>query len=200
MLVLKKIAITGGIASGKTTVCRALKKHGACTLNSDRIIQHLLSHDSSCINETVKLLGSTILTDGKIDRKKVAEIVFNNGEKLKALEKILHPKLFVEIDREYSRAKEDITCKFFAIELPLIQEIGKENEFDAIVAILTPEDEACIRYIKKGFSKEMYNKRMKHQWNAEKKAKNADYVIMNDGTIEELENNILEMMKEISSQ
>lgn len=197
---MKKIAITGGIASGKTTVCRILKKHGACTLNSDQIIHHLISKDPPSINEIVTLLGSKVLTDEKIDRKKVAEIVFNDSEKLEALEKILHPKLFVEIDREYNCAKGNNTCKFFVVEMPLIQEIGKEKNFDAVVAVLSPENKALSRYLKEGFSKEMYDKRMKRQWDVNKKAKNADYVILNDGTIDELENNLLEMMKEISSQ
>ena len=93
MLTLKKIAITGGISSGKTTVCRILNKHGACTLNSDQIIHKFLTDDYPCITETIDLFGSEILTDGKIDRKKIAEIVFNDVEKLKALEKILHPRL-----------------------------------------------------------------------------------------------------------
>ncbi|MDN3509018.1 MAG: dephospho-CoA kinase [Candidatus Neptunochlamydia sp.] len=197
---MKKIAITGGIASGKTTVCRILKKHGACTLNSDQITHHLLSKDSSFISEIIKLLGSKVLTDEKIDRNKVAEIVFNNSEKLEALEKILHPELFVEIDKEYNRSKENNTYKFFAVEMPLVQEIGKEKNFDAVVAVLSLENEALLRYEKEGFSREMYDKRMKRQWDVNKKAKNADYIILNDGTIDELENNLLEMMKEISSQ
>ncbi|MDJ0652244.1 MAG: dephospho-CoA kinase [Simkaniaceae bacterium] len=197
---MKKIAITGGIASGKTTVCRILEKHGACTFSSDEIIHDLLSKHSSCINTIVKLLGSKVLTDKKIDRKKVADIVFNDREKLEALEKILHSKLFVEMDEKYNRSKKNNTCKFFAVEMPLVQEIGKEKNFDAVVAILSTENEVLLRLQKKGFSKEMYDKRMKRQWDVNKKAKNADYVILNDGTIDALENNLLEMIKEISSQ
>lgn len=197
---MRKIAITGGVASGKTTVCRILEKHGACTLNSDTIIHRLLSKDSFCINEIIKLLGSKILTDGKIDRKKVAEIVFNDRERLKALEEILHPKLFAEIEREYRRREKEGSCQLFVVEMPLVQEIGKEKTFDAVVAVLSTESKARLRYAKKGLSEKMYTKRMNRQWDVNKKAKYADYVILNDGTIDALETNLLEMMKEISSQ
>ena len=169
MLTLKKLAITGGIASGKTTVCRILEKHGACTLNSDQIIHSLLINDSPCITKTLKLLGSEILTEGKIDRKKVAEIVFNDREKLEALERILHPKLLEAIDREYGRISEDKSYKFFAVEIPLIQEIGQEKKFDTIIAIGAPESDARKRFIAEGFSEEMYDKRMKRQWSVSKK-------------------------------
>ncbi len=200
MLTLKKVAITGGIASGKTTVCRILKTHGACTLNSDQIIRKLLINNSSCIDETLKLLGSEILTDGKIDREKVAKIVFNNAEKLEALEKILHPKLLAAIDSECSRVNGDKNCKFFVVEIPLIQEIGQEKMFDYIIAVSAPESEARKRFTTEGFSEEMYDKRMARQWEVSKKIKNADYVINNGGTVKELENNVLEIMKELSSK
>ena len=200
MLTLKKIAITGGIASGKTTVCNILNKHGACAFNSDQIIHRLLDKDSLCIEKIVKLLGSKILTKKKIDRKKVAIIVFNNEKKLEELESILHPKLLMEIEREYRYAKEKNCYKFFAVEIPLVQEIGKEKVFDAIVAILSAQETAQVRFAKRGYSKEIYNKRMKHQWDINKKASNADYIILNDRTIEELENNVMEMMKEICSR
>ncbi len=197
---MKKIAITGGIASGKTTVCGILNKHGACTLNSDQIIHKFLTDDSSCITETINLLGSEILTDGKIDRKKVAEIVFNDAEKLKALEKILHPRLLAAIDKEYDHIKGDKSYKFFAVEIPLIQEIGKEKMFDCIIAVCASEKKARKRFTTEGFTEKMYIKRMERQWDVSKKINSADYIIKNDGTIEELENNVLELMKELCSQ
>lgn len=192
---MKKIAITGGIASGKTSVCHILKTHGACTLNSDQIVHHLLEEDQKCIDEVVSLLGNGILKKGKIDRKKVAEIVFNDADKLDALEKIIHPKLFERIDQEYDRVKEEKKYNCFVVEMPLVQEVGKTEKFDSIVAVITSEKNAKERLM----GDPSYDLRMARQWDLEKKAKNADYVIQNNGTLEDLKQNTLEMLKEICS-
>ncbi|MCB1116465.1 MAG: dephospho-CoA kinase [Chlamydiia bacterium] len=192
---MKKIAITGGIASGKTSVCHILKTHGACTLNSDQIVHHLLEEDQRCINDVIALLGNGILTEGKIDRKKVAEIVFNDAKKLDALEKILHPKLFATIDKEYERVKEGKAFNCFVVEMPLVQEIEQTKKFDHIVAVIAKEEHTKSRLSDPA----SYDLRMSRQWDPEKKAKHADYVIINNGTMEELKQNTLEMLKEINS-
>ncbi|MCB1107631.1 MAG: dephospho-CoA kinase [Chlamydiia bacterium] len=200
MLELKKIAITGGIASGKTTVCRILEEHGACALNSDKIIHNLLKSDPACIKQVVKLLGSDVLTDGKIDRKKVADIVFSNREKLKALEAFLHPLLLGQIDKEYKKAVKEGKGKYFVVELPLVQEIGKEDCFDCIIAVVSNENEALKRFTQEGFTEESFRSRSSRQWDTVKKAKFADFVIENYGTVQDLEKNVLELMKELDSQ
>ncbi len=197
MLKLRKIVITGGIASGKTAVCHILKKHGAYYLSSDEIIHHLLREDPHTIQEVTALLGPEIIEDGKIDRKKVAEIVFNDPEKLDALEKILHPRLLAKIEEAYNQEEK---CKLFVVELPLVQEIGKEKDFDLTIAVISDEAEAIKRFVKQGFTEESYKKRMERQWKISDKEKKADYVIHNDGTFEELEKKVLELIKEISSQ
>lgn len=195
MLTLKKIAVTGGIASGKTSVCHILKTHGACTLHSDQIIHHLLEEDQHCINDVVTLLGNGILTEGKIDRSKVAKIVFKDAKKLNALEKILHPKLFAIIDQKFEQVKDEKTFNCFVVEIPLVQEIDQTKKFDHIVAVIAKEAHA------KGRLKDpaLYELRMNRQWDPEKKAKHADYIIINNGTMEELKQNTLEMLKEINA-
>ncbi|MBF5058740.1 dephospho-CoA kinase [Candidatus Neptunochlamydia vexilliferae] len=194
---MKKIVITGGIASGKTTVCHILKKHGAYYLSSDEIIHRLLREDPPTIQAVTTLLGPDALKDGKIDRKEVAEIVFNDPKKLEALEKILHPKLLAKIKEAYQQAGE---CELFIVELPLVQEIGKEKDFDLTIAVVFDEAEAMKRFVKEGFTEESYKKRMARQWKISEKANKADYVIHNDGTIEELGIKVLELIKEISSR
>lgn len=194
---MKKIAITGGIASGKTTVRRILKKHGAYQLNSDDIIHQLLSEDKPSIDQVITLLGPKILADGKIDRKKVAEIVFSDDQKLKALEGILHPKLLEIINQEYNRVKEEGSYKSFVVEMPLVQEIGKERDFDVIIAVLCDEEKAKKRCV---FSEEEYVKRMKNQWSTLKKAKLADYTIVNNGSMKELEKQTLDFIEKLNKQ
>jgi dephospho-CoA kinase len=200
VLDLKKIAITGNVATGKSTICRILKDHGASTLSSDKIIHQLLASDSSCIEQITSLFGPDVITDKKIDRKKVADIVFNDEEKLKALESLLHPLLLRRIDEEFKRVEAEGKDKYFVVELPLVQEIGKEKDFDLIVAVVSNNDKAVERFTQAGFPKNSFFKRNARQWDPEKKAKYADYVIENLGTVEDLKQKVLEMIKEIDSQ
>lgn len=190
----KKIAVTGGIASGKTTVCCLLKKHGAYQVSADDIIHQLLETNVECIHNVVALLGANILTKGKIDRKKVAALVFSSPEKLEQLENLLHPLLFTKIEEEYRMVENDRHYCCFVAEVPLIQEIGKEKEFDLILAILSNEAISKDRFISAGFSNQEYERRMKRQWDIFKKAEKADFTITNDGDLSHLEQQVKEFI------
>lgn len=186
--------MTGGIASGKTTVCRLLEKYGAYQLNSDDIIHQLLSEDKLSIDQVVGYLGAEVVLDGKIDRGRVAEIVFSDAQKLRGLEAILHPKLLGIIRKEYRQQIVLGLYRFFVVEMPLVQEIRKEEEFDIIVAVTCPEALAKERCT---LSEREYTRRMKRQWPAEKKARYADYTVVNDGSIKELEKQLLELIESL---
>jgi len=189
--------VTGGIASGKTTVCRILEKYGAYQLNSDDIIHQLLSEDKLSIDQVVGYLGSDVVSDGKVDRGRVAEVVFSDEQKLRGLEAILHPKLLGIIWKEYRQKIKLGLYRFFVVEMPLVQEIGKEKEFDIIVAVTCPEALAKERCT---LSEREYIRRMRWQWPVEKKARYADYAIVNDGSIKELEQQLLEFIENLWKQ
>ncbi|MEM7174492.1 MAG: dephospho-CoA kinase [Chlamydiota bacterium] len=194
MLALKKVAITGGVSSGKSSVCRLLAERGAYQVSSDTIIHHLLSDNSPCIKQVVELLGARVLTDGKIDRKKVADIVFTNQDKLNALEAILHPCLLREIDQIYNRVNKEQKYAFFVVEIPLVQEIGKESAFDFIVTVVCDEAISKSRWKQAGFSEDSYNKRMQRQWPTAKKAHHAHFTLTNNGTYEDLTSQVIKLI------
>lgn len=198
MLTLKKIAVTGGLASGKSTVCRLLSEQGAYQVNSDTLIHQFLSDNPSCIKRVVALLGPRILVDERIDRRQVAKIVFTDKAKLAALEAILHPLLFEAIDRLYQQANKNQTATYFVVEMPLVQEIGKASAFDAIVAVLCSEAISKKRWAEAGFSEKNYEERMQRHWPTQKKAAHAHFTITNNGTYEDLKRQIAALIAQLN--
>ncbi len=191
---MRKIGITGGIASGKTTASLLLEKHGAYRINADDVVHEFLKTDPGCIRSVISLLGTGILKDGKIDRKAIASLVFSNPDKLNQLEAILHPPFFERIEEEYQRIKHDKRYNCFVVEVPLVYEIGREGEFDLILVVLSDEEEAKNRFISAGFSIEEYARRMKRQWDVKKKAARADFLLSNTGDLFYLEKQIKEFI------
>src|SRR5579872_2924272 len=104
MLKLKKIAITGGVASGKTSVCRFFKELGAFVVNADAIVHELLDPDTDLGQQIIKQFGSEILADGKLSRKMIAEKAFKDARQLEQLEKLLHPAVLRKIEELYEQA------------------------------------------------------------------------------------------------
>ncbi len=190
MLALKKIAVTGGIASGKTTVCRLLEKHGAYRVSADEIIHQLLKTNTKCKREILILLGFDILTNGEIDRQKVASHVFHKPKLLQALENVLHPLLFDVIEKRYQKVKYNKCYTCFVVELPLVQEVGKERAFDFILAINADENLCIQRFCALGFEMDDYINRMKRQWHASEKSKKAHASIWNNGDLKQLERQV----------
>jgi dephospho-CoA kinase len=211
VLKLKKIAITGCLATGKSSLCSIFQELGAYCVSADQIVHQLLlplpsldtQHTEKKITESrairervVLLLGNQIIVDGNIDRKKVAEIVFQSPEKLKELEQILHPHVKDEIVRMYEQVlegKEGKEYSLFVVEIPLFFELlngawqNFQQWFDYTVCLTASEDVAVNRFIKKtGYTKEEYKKRAGFQMSQDEKAKRADFVLTNEGTLEDL--------------
>ncbi len=192
MLVLKKIAITGGTASGKSLVCQIFKNLGvAYIVDSDEIVHRLLSHDITLRDQLVPLLGKEVVTDGKLDRKKIAEQVFSHPEKLQKLEKILHPLVIEEINNRYNQVKNSQNIPLFIVEIPLLYEIQGEDDYDAVVTVISEAALCEKRFTEKNQMKgQDFKNRMQRQLSPEKKAALADFVLTNNGSREELEENV----------
>lgn len=191
MLVLKKVAITGGLSSGKSSVCKLLKKHGAYVVSADEIVHQLLSPQTKVGQNIVKLLGKEIVSGNQFDRAIIAKKVFTNKQTLKALEQILHPAVLEEIEKQYKQVKDLKQYALFIAEVPLLYESESEHFFDIIIAVVADEDIAKNRFFqhtKKEASE--FDQRMAHQISPQQKAAKADYTIVNNGNFPELEKQV----------
>ena len=181
MLDLKKVAVTGGLASGKSTVCFLFENKGAYRVSADAIIRQLLSSKTSVRLQVIDLLGPDILEKEEIIRSRVAAFIFSSPEKLKKIESILQPAALDVIEQEYLKAI-DQKAPLFIAEVPLLFECGLEEKFDAIITVEAPLEERRKRY-----KKDDFDIRISHQLNDKQRAMKADYIIQNKEGIPLLE-------------
>lgn len=186
MLNLRKVAVTGGLSSGKTTVCHIFKEFGAYVVSADEIVHQLLSPDTDLGQQIIGLLGSDIVVNKKMVRSQIAKKVFDNPGLLQSLEKILHPAVQNEIRRQYEHVRNNGTAPLFVAEIPLLFE-GNFNHYDATIAVIASKEKSKKRFIRTtGYNEEEFDKRMARQLQPEEKARRADYVISNDGSLDDL--------------
>ncbi len=183
---LKKIAVTGGLACGKSSVCQIFKELGAEVVSADQIVHYLLHPTSSEGRAVIKLLGSDVVINGEIDRTQIAERVFTNPALLEDLEAILHPVVKCEIERLYQQAAASPSTTYFVVEVPLLFEKDWHEEFDVTVAVIADESQCRERYLHKGGKVDDFERRWQQQLTLEEKAERADFVIMNHTTIADL--------------
>lgn len=187
MLKLKKIAITGGLASGKTSVCRFFEECGAYVVSADALVHQLLVPETDLGQQVLRSFGRDLLKDGKIDRKRLAEKVFQHPEQLRDLEQLVHPVVLKKIEELYGQACKAGKYSSFVVEIPLLFEIGAEGNYDATIAVLTTEERSRKWFERAGHKSTEYDLRMSRQLPAEQKAKKADYTIQNTGSLADLQ-------------
>ena len=186
---IKKIAITGTIASGKSTLCDILAKRGAYVINTDNLIHNLYFKSKEIQAKVIKEFGERILSSDEIDRSKLAEIVFNDAKSLKKLESIIHPAAIEEIKQIYRRIKNLSKYKAFVVEFPLLYEIGFDTWFDKSV-VVTCDPKISQERFDQVYGIGAYQARMKNHLTQDQKTAKADVIIENQGSPEQLESKV----------
>ena len=191
MLNLRKVAITGGLSSGKTTVCKFFQTLGAFVVSADEIVHNLLSTSSTISQKVLALLGEDVVKDKKLDREAIAKKVFTDRKLLTSLQQILHPAVLEEIDKQYNQVKDQKQFTLFIAEIPLLYESNSAHRFDKVVAVVANPDKAKKRFQSNTqFSENEFEKRMTHQMSPQEKSAQADYTIENSGSVAELETKV----------
>jgi dephospho-CoA kinase len=188
------VAITGGIGAGKSEALFAFQKAGAATVSSDEIVHHLLAADPDVRAAIVAELGEGVIgADGSIDRGRVAEVVFADRAKLEFLEQLLHPL----VTREYLTWREQLGAlpdppAVSVTEVPLLFETGGDKRFDKVVVVTAP---AKLREQRRRVALDNRDSRLLPD---KEKIKRADYAYVNTGTLEELDDWVVGVMRELT--
>ncbi|GAQ95432.1 dephospho-CoA kinase [Thermodesulfovibrio aggregans] len=192
-----KVGLTGNFGMGKTTVAELFRSLGAYVINTDKIVEELLN-DNSVMNEIKKLFGEEAFLEGKINKKYISQIVFENPLMRIYLENILHPKVFEKIDEIIKNIPTRGEPKIVIIEAPVIFERGYQNRFDIIITVYTTEEIAIERLQKKGIPRDEAIKRLKAQFPIEMKKSKSDYVIDNSESIEKTKAQVEEIFQKLT--
>lgn len=198
MLNLRVVAVTGGVSSGKSSVCRIFEQLGAKVISADNIVHELLTPKNPIGQQVITLLGQEIVEDGQLNRSEIGKQVFGDPQKLAALEKILHPAVRERIAEEIQKEKNTGSVPLLVVEIPLLFEGGFASLYDATIAVVADEKECQARFVKATSSTpDDYKKRMARQMDPHEKALKADYVIDNNGTLRDLHDATASLFKKL---
>lgn len=193
------VGLTGGIASGKSTVARMLVEKGAVLIDFDELTREVEEPDRPEWREIVRHFGEAVLLpDRRIDRGKLGEIVFADPVKRRILNDIVHPAVFAEWRSRLTEIKRRQPDAVVLSDIPLLIEAGLEKMVDLVLLVCIPPEEQIRRLMaRNGFSREEAERRISAQMPIVQKISRADRVIRNEGSIEETAREVERIWEEL---
>jgi dephospho-CoA kinase len=186
------VGLTGGIGAGKSETLAAFERTGAATLSTDRVTHDLLD-DDEVRAALVNRWGEEVAPGGSIDRNKVGEIVFADRDELAFLEGVLHPRVGLHVLEWRQALGPDVEVA--VVEVPLLFEAAMEDAFDATVAVVADDGIRDTRLRERDHAG--LAGREERQLDQAEKERRADHVIRNDGSLEELEGEVNQLIDQL---
>ncbi len=191
-----RIGLTGGVASGKSSVSDFLRELGAVVIDADQLAREVVAAGTPGLERVVEAFGADVLApDGELDRAKVGAIVFADEEQRRVLETIVHPLVFERIVAlEAAAADADLVVH----DIPLLAESGRADTFDAVIVVDVPAEVQIERMVRdRGWTREEAEARIAAQAGREDRRAIATYVIDNTGTLDDLRQRVAEVVAEL---
>lgn len=188
------LGVTGGIGSGKTTVCGFLEEKGARVFYADIEAKRLMQEDASVRAEITETFGDEVYTDdGALNRAVLAEQVFGDADRLEQLNAIVHPRVFEAFEGAKERAAEE-GVDLLVHEAALLFEAGGDAHVDVTAAVVAPDEARVARVAERDdVAPEKVRARMGHQLPQDELRRRADHVLENDGSLEDLRRKSVEL-------
>lgn len=197
---MRRIALTGGIATGKSYVASRLRARGVPVIDADVLAREAVAPGSDGLKAVVTRFGADILTpEGFLDRARLGEIVFRDKKARTDLEAIIHPFVRRKIDEFFAALPPD--QPFGVADIPLLYETGRQRQFDKVVVAAAARETQLERIkARDGLSREDAERRVAAQLPIEAKVALADYVIHTDGTHEETDQQVEAFLEQLRSR
>lgn len=194
-----RVGLTGGVASGKSTVSAALSELGAVVIDADLLAREVVEKGTPGLQAVVAEFGEQLLTaDGDLDRSAMGALVFHDDGARKRLEAIVHPLVFERIvELEEQAGPDDVVVH----DIPLLAESGRADTFDAVIVVHAPRELQVERMVEdRGWTRQDAESRIAAQATPEERLAIATHVIENTGTIEELRERVAEVYAELTGE
>ncbi len=187
-----RVALTGGVAAGKSTVSAMLRELGAVVVDADRLARDVVAVGTPGLAEVVQAFGPGVLAeDGSLDRPAMARLVFADPESRRRLEAIIHPRVHAEAARLEALAPSDALVVH---DIPLLAEGTRADTFDAVLVVdAAPEEQVRRMVTERGWSPQEARSRIAAQATREERLAIASHVIANDGDLERLRERVAEV-------
>lgn len=191
-----RIGLTGGVASGKSTVAGLLREHGAVVIDADALAREVVARGTPGLAAVVAEFGTELLTaEGELDRPRMGELVFNDEAARRRLEAIVHPLVFARMtELEATATADDLVVH----DTPLLAESGRADTFDAVLVVDVPTEVQVERMLRdRGWTEADARSRIAAQATREQRLAIATHVIENTGTLDDLRQRVAEVVEEL---
>jgi dephospho-CoA kinase len=197
---VRKVALTGGIATGKSYVANRLKEAGIPIVDADVLAREVVAPGSPALAAIRKRFGpDAVRRDGTMDRVRVGQIVFKDKRARLDLEAIIHPAVIKAINEFFNTLPK--RTPFAVADIPLVFETGREKEFDTIVVVACPREMQIERMMQRNkLSREDAERRLNAQLPIEQKVKKATHVLKTDGTFEQTNAQVDDLIEKLRSK
>ena len=193
-----KVALTGGIATGKSHVLDQFRRHGVPCLDADMLVHGVEAAGTEATAAIAARFGADILTaEGAVDRAKLGPIVFNDAAARRALEGIVHPAVYRAVAAGLRAFELVGDYSFAVVAVPLLYETGAEKDFERVIVTACEPATQIARLAERGMSEEAARQRLAAQWPTEKKTSRAHYVITTDGSFAQTEEQIVRVLNDL---
>ncbi len=198
---VRTLGVTGGIGSGKSTVCRLLEALGARVFYADEEAKRLMTEDPTLRRAIVEVFGpESYLPDGRLNRSYLAERVFRDPEALRRLNALVHPRVLAVFEQAREQAARE-QVPLLVLEAALLFESGADRLVDHVLVVDAPEAERIRRVVARdGVTPEQVRARMQHQLPPEELRRRADFVLENTGALETLRTQVEALYHRLTSE